>query len=273
MTSDPVAEGRSMLRLMRLLRSGPARPSPASLHGTVLFTCGERGSVAVGRDALKKALKAGLLTMNADGLVALSERGQRVASGQASAPGALSPAQREETTRTMDGPFGRERVIFNQAESPLTQIAARRDRNGQPFLSQSEVDAGERLRADYEQASIVPRLGINWEQPIAKGKAGAARPQGLEMSETVLAARQRVEKAIAAVGPDLAGILIDICCFLKGLERVEAERGWPVRSAKIVLRTALRALDRHYRPSAAPRGRVLHWGSADFRPELRGADR
>ena len=270
MTSDPVAEERSLLRL---LRSGPAKPSRASAPDRVLFTCGERGTVSVGRHAFLKALRDGLLTMAADGLVALPERGRRSTDGQASSPGALSPARREEVTRMMDGPVGRERVIINRAESPLTQIAARRDRNGRPFLCQSEVDAGERLRADYEQASIAPRLGINWEQPISKGRAGAARVHGLEMSEAVLAARQRVEMAVEGVGPELAGILIDICCFLKGLERVEAERGWPARSAKIVLRTALRALDRHYRPSAAPRGRVLHWGSADFRPELRGADR
>lgn len=268
MASDTLSEERSLLRLMHLLRGGgPATPSRASVRGTVLLTCGARGTVAVDKASLRKAVRAGLLEMNADGLVALSEHGQQVARGEAEA---LSPAPRQVILRTVNGPSGSEKLTFNQAESPLTQIAARRDRNGGTFLSQAEVDAGERLRADYEKACIVPRLGINWEQPISKGRASAARPQGLDMSEEVLAARQRVDKAIAAVGPDLAGILIDICCFLKGLERVEAERGWPARSAKIVLRTALRALDRHYRPSAAPRSRLLHWGSPDFRPKLRG---
>lgn len=269
MTSDPEPESRTVLRLMRLLRSGPASPSRAARQDDLLFTCGERGTVAVDVRAFKKAVKAGFITARPDGKVALSARGRTLAEGGSDA---LSTPRCDEIATTVAGPWGSDQVTINLAESPLTQIASRKDRLGRRFLGQAEVDAGERLRADYERACLVPRLGINWEQPISKGKAGAARPHGLEMSEAVLAARQRVEKAIAAVGPELAGILIDVCCFLKGLERVEAERGWPARSAKIVLKTALSALDRHYRPATVSRGKLLHWGSTDYRPRLAGAE-
>jgi hypothetical protein len=66
-------------------------------------------------------------------------------------------------------------------------------------------------------------------------------------------------------------VLIDVCCFLKGLETVERERQWPVRSAKLILKTALAVLDRHYHPPAFGRRspRIIHWGTEDYRPEIR----
>lgn len=73
-----------------------------------------------------------------------------------------------------------------------------------------------------------------------------------------------------AVGPEISGVLVDICCELKGLEEAEKKNGWPQRAGKIVLQIALTRLAKHYGLIADPqaqRGRVLrHWGEADYRP-------
>lgn len=55
-----------------------------------------------------------------------------------------------------------------------------------------------------------------------------------------------MNKALAHVGPDLANVLTDVCCYLKGLETVERERRWPPRSAKLLLRVGLGLLAQFY---------------------------
>jgi hypothetical protein len=161
-------------------------------------------------------------------------------------------------------------LTINLAESPLGQLARRKDRNGRPFLDAAEVRAGERLRRDYDRAQLMPRLGANWQAAVASGRRDGGRGGMLELTDAAIAARQRVEHAIAGVGPELAGVLVDVCCFLKGLETVEAERGWPVRSAKIMLKSALGALGRHYEPAPPRKARsMLHWGAEGYRPSVR----
>jgi hypothetical protein len=106
-----------------------------------------------------------------------------------------------------------------------------------------------------------------------QGKRSVSGSDTAELTETAISARLRFERAIKEVGPELAGVLIDVCCFIKGLETVERERRWPARSAKLALRIALEVLARHYSLSAVASGghstRMRHWGVADYRPEIR----
>ncbi|MGK2922913.1 MAG: DUF6456 domain-containing protein [Methyloceanibacter sp.] len=73
--------------------------------------------------------------------------------------------------------------------------------------------------------------------------------------------------------PEISGVLVDICCELKGLEEAEKANGWPQRAGKVVLQIALTRLAKHYGLIAEARHRqrgLRHWGEADYRPRIDG---
>jgi hypothetical protein len=146
-------------------------------------------------------------------------------------------------------------------ESPLLWMFRRKDKSGETLIGAAAFAAGERLRADMTFSGMLPSVTMNWSgQPSASRSGETAR---LNPTEAAIAARQRVDAAMRAVGPEFSGPLTDLCGFCKGLELIERERGWPARSAKIVVRMALGSLARHYGYDDAARGqergRITAW--------------
>jgi hypothetical protein len=154
--------------------------------------------------------------------------------------------------RQVDTEFGRTSVTVDDGESPLAWLARRRGRDGRALIVPHQLQAGERLRSDFTQAHLMPRTTASWSDPISSGRRGGER--AASATDTMVAARQRVHGALDSVGPEFAGLLIDICCFLKGLTDIEHERAWPARSGKVVLQLALDRLARHYGYGAQARG-------------------
>ena len=157
------------------------------------------------------------------------------------------------TERTVETSTGPARVMANEAESPLAWLARRKGRDGRALIEAHQFQAGERLRADFTRAHLTPRITANWQAPIARDRR--AGDFGAPMTDIVVAARQSVTRALDSVGPEFSGLLLDVCCFLKGLTDIEAERSWPPRSAKVVLQLALDRLARHYGYAAQARGK------------------
>jgi hypothetical protein len=259
---------KTWLRIARFLSRGHARAIDSAEDGKLLLDGDDRGTISAPRTALEAMARAGLVERRSAGL-SLS------AAGRASLKRALAAVdpfqeQHREMDRVKMPDGGAVVVAANLAESPLAQLARRKAKDGKPFLTENEWRAGERLRSDYTRGQIMPRMGANWVASVASGRRDGGNGVA-DLTNAALASRQRVDRSIEAVGPELAGVLIDVCCFLKGLEQVEMERGWPVRSAKIVLKTALGVLHRHYNPQArrsSNAARMLHWGAADYRPKI-----
>lgn len=153
-------------------------------------------------------------------------------------------------------------VTINDAESPLAWLHRHRDRDGEPFIDATCFEAGERLRRDVTMARIMPRVTSRWS-PVGGGSgAGPAAA-----TDAMVSARQRLDRALDAVDGDYAGILLDVCGFLKRIEDVERERRWPARSGKVVLKLALQRLAAHYGLAREARGpdsarRIRSWQTA-----------
>lgn len=152
-------------------------------------------------------------------------------------------------------------------KTPLSLLARLKNRDGGLFLPREAFDAGETLARDFTLALMQPHITASLAPRMETRTAGMRADT--EPSEMAMDARKRVTNALIALGPELADVALDFCCFEKGLEQIERERQWPVRSAKLMVRTALQVLTRHYRPQSIRDG-IRHWGDEGFRPELSG---
>lgn len=189
----------------------------------------------VGRSYLRRAL-------------AEEQLGRRAAEGFAEAPTPFQGQHQERGERSFIDPLtGKtETVAINLGESPIGWLTRRRGPDGKPFLDPVEVEAGEKLRNDFETAQIGPQVAQNWEKFLTPGDrfSGSPVPGGPCSGSTE--ARERVIKALSALGPGLADVAVRTCCFLEGLEACERRMGWSARSGKVVLKLALQRLADHY---------------------------
>lgn len=146
-------------------------------------------------------------------------------------------------------PRAKRRMRYNLAESPLAALAGRRDKDGSPFLTDRLVQAGERLREDFELAQMGEKVTQNWDRFLTPG---GDSPAGTFTGSAPSAARARVSSALGDLGPGLSDVVLRCCCYLEGLETTEKRLGWSARSGKIVLRIALMRLRKHYDETLGP---------------------
>lgn len=266
---DPV-----LLRLLRFIAAGAA--DILEDGGDIVLRRPEAGKARAGREALRfpiatvrSAISSGLVMREGNTLSATPPLAACLKRAMVKDRDEIFQEQHWDVEKVVvDVGAGKQPARRNLNTSPLTSLSRLKERDGTAFFAVDAVQAGERLAADFHRAHLNPRVTAAWEPRIAsrtKGEAGGT----LDLTEAAMAARARFSRAAEAMGPELSGVAIDVCCFEKGLETVERERQWPARSAKLLLRAALLSLARHYAPPAGRTGRKdHHWGDEDYRPSM-----
>jgi len=133
-------------------------------------------------------------------------------------------------------PGSARRMTVNLSESPLGWLAAR------GLVSARQVEAGERLRGDYEGAALAPSVTMRWAPRVDGGGGG-----GVDPATAQLAAKRRFDAAVAEVGAGLSDVLWRVVCAGEALPAAERALGWPTRAGRVVLTLALDRLAAHYR--------------------------
>lgn len=192
----------------------------------------------------------------------ITDTGRKALAIKSSGGGGSAPHRMLEAITLDDG----ETCLFNRDESPLSRLARVKKHDGSPLIDAASVAAGERLAADIMRAGMMPGITMRWD---ATGSSGDHRASPTDL---MIAARQRVEAALDSAGHDLAGLLLDVLAFSKGVEDIERERRWPQRSAKIIIALALSRLAAHYGFATTARGadhvRSTAWQADGAKPVI-----
>lgn len=134
---------------------------------------------------------------------------------------------------------------INMNENPLFWLRKRKGTDGKYIISEAQMRAGLRLQQDFFLATNKPKMTIDLTQVRTSNSHKSF--EGAPMSEMAIDARLRMQKAIKLLGPGLADIALEVCCYMQGLERAERHLGWPKRAGKVVLQIALARLALLYR--------------------------
>jgi hypothetical protein len=122
------------------------------------------------------------------------------------------------------------------------------------YLLPHHAEAARRLTRLLHRARLRQRVTMSYDPGRIDGRSANAQA---DMTDDAADARARLTRLASSLADECWGVMVDVCLYDKGLQLLEQERGWPRRSAKLVLRIALDQL-------------AMTWG---LRPEARGPDK
>lgn len=274
-TQTPSNAVATVRLLAQLTRKG-ARLDPDGGHYRLMYpserrqTRLDRGDIAarqVEARLVHYAVKRQWLETDALGRLRLSEAGAVMLRRGLAIEPAVASVARPDTAAAAPNRSG-------VAGGAIQRLRHKRKATGSTVITSGQAEAAERLAQDFLRGQMMPRVTSNWDRAalgFAADRRGGAGPS--DVGHAASAAQERVRRALADAGAEFADLLIDVCCLDIGMEAVERQRGWPQRTAHVVLGLALDRLMRHYGvvASGPQRGRAGHWGEADYRPGQSGA--
>jgi hypothetical protein len=174
------------------------------------------------------------------------------------------PLDRFQAQHLVEG-VDREGRQVNLAESPLSRLVV----GDRAYLEPHHLEVAERIRVLVEKSQLRPRTTMNYSGATAGGRQPG---RAGDLSDMAIDARRALDQIHRALPAECAGVVIDVCGWIKGLQEVERDRGWPRRSAKLVLRIGLEQLAQHFGlgPYAIGKNHVSlqHWRDVERPPML-----
>jgi len=227
-------------RWIRCLARGNARlrPLPGKGRGFGVFTNKDRRCRPLVRVS-QKDVQAGLdedVLVEDDGVIILSELGHRLAAQKGVAESQCASRHREMIEKPFLSETGHLEVqAVNARENPLHPWSQ--------YMDPVEMEAGDRLRADYTLSTLYQRTTQSWDMTFHQD---GNSPSHDSMPLAKLQAKDRVMAALSAVGTGMDRLLMAVCIHEETMGAIERRFGWGQRSGKTVLKLALRQLAEHY---------------------------
>ncbi len=194
-------------------------------------------------DELRDLESDGVVVPFEEGGFVLSKAGLARVAREAAQPGEAFVAQhRAIVPRTViddDGVLRKVRGL--DAEAPMRRLAALKGPKGESWLSQAELSAAGKLRADWSVGELGLVRGCDWMAAPMGTTRGPANAQEAAMARRC-DARRRLADALAKLATPLRRVVERVCLYEEGLEALERSEGWPARSAKLALKLGLAQL-------------------------------
>lgn len=257
-----VTDRRALSFVRALLAGGQGT---VSANGLVTVRKGQR-TFSLAEAKVLELASAGIVVLGKDN-IKYTDEARSWLKRQLATTGETFAAQHRTTITDPKG------VSYNLDESPLKRLSSTIGQTKQPYLFPHQIEAGERLSRLVERAQLRQRVTMSYAASN-RGRGRDAVNNANDISDQSLDACRQLRRIQEVLPEECVGVVMDICGFEKGLQLVEQERGWPRRSAKLVLRIGLEQLAAYFglTPVATGGDRRRHevWMGPDSRPKSFG---